>query len=194
MERLYKTNNFKGLKRSSIVLLSVGFLFFVADCGGETRPLSSPVTGESPKVEKKTVEPVQVAEKAEKKEPENKNEEGYTYNSSGRPDPFSPFFQLTRDRGPRGPVAPLQQYDLSQLRLVAIITIPEGNIALVEDSLGKGYFVRKGTLIGKNDGKVKQILTDMVTVEEVYGDFSGQKKFHEVSLFLYRSEKEGGAS
>jgi Tfp pilus assembly protein PilP len=80
------------------------------------------------------------------------------------------------------------------LKLVAIITIPEGNIALVEDSLGKGYFLKKGTVVGKNDGKVKQILTDMVTVEEVYGDFSGQKKFHEVSLFLYRSEKEGGAS
>jgi type IV pilus assembly protein PilP len=93
----------------------------------------------------------------------------------------------------RFPQTPLQKYEISQLTLVAIIIIPEGNIALVEDSLGKGYFLKKGTEIGKNDGKVKQILKDKVIIEEVYEDIFGQKKMNEISLFLHRVE-EGGES
>jgi type IV pilus assembly protein PilP len=77
--------------------------------------------------------------------------------------------------------------------LVAIIVTPEGNVALVEDSAGKGYFLKKGTGIGKNDGKVKKILKDKVIIEEVYEDMSGQKKINEISLLLHRVE-EGGES
>jgi type IV pilus assembly protein PilP len=91
------------------------------------------------------------------------------------------------------PQTPLQKYEISQLTLVAIIMTPEGNIALVEDSAGKGYFLKKGTEIGKNDGKVKQILRDKIIIEEVYEDIFGQKKINEISLFIHRVE-EGGES
>ena len=73
------------------------------------------------------------------------------------------------------------------------MVMPEGNIALVEDSAGKGYFLKKGTEIGKNDGKVKVIFKDKVVIEEIYEDIFGQKKMNEVSLFLQRTE-EGGES
>jgi Tfp pilus assembly protein PilP len=76
---------------------------------------------------------------------------------------------------------------------VAIIIAPEGNIAMVEDSLGKGFFLKKGTEIGKNDGRVKKILKDKVIIEEVYEDGSGQKKNNEISLSLHGIE-EGGES
>ena len=189
-----KTNNLGGLEMSKIIFLSVAFIFLVVGFGGGTPPLSPPVAKKAVSVEKKKAEPVQVPEKGEKKEPEKKKQEEFAYNPTGKPDPFKPFFQLTRDKRSKGLLTPLQEYDLSQLKLVGIITIPEGNIALVEDSLGKGYFVRKGTVIGKNDGKVKQILKNMVTVEEIYEDVLGQKKVTEVSLFLHRSEKEGNNS
>jgi type IV pilus assembly protein PilP len=78
-------------------------------------------------------------------------------------------------------MTPLQKFEISQLKLVAIISLPEGNIALVEDGTGKGYFVKKGTLIGKNDGKVTKILKDKVLIEEVYQDVLGQ----EVSVKYY---------
>jgi len=91
------------------------------------------------------------------------------------------------------PQTPLQKYEISQLKLVAIITGSAGNIALVEDQAGKGYFLKKGTEIGKNDGKVKQILKDKVIIEEVYEDVFGQKKISEISLSLHRVE-EGGES
>ena len=155
-------------------------------------PSSLPQKGKSPTVEKQKGEPTKVAEK---KEPEKKEEAEYTYNSSRKPDPFKAFIQITssKELSRTVPLTPLQKYEVSQLKLVAIIIIPEGNIALVEDSAGKGYFLKKGTEIGKNDGKVKVILKDKVVIEEVYEDIFGQKKMNEVSLFLQRTE-EGGES
>ncbi|MBM4347472.1 MAG: pilus assembly protein PilP, partial [Deltaproteobacteria bacterium] len=91
------------------------------------------------------------------------------------------------------PLTPLQKYDISQLKLVAILSTPEGNIALVEDSTGRGYFVKRGTEIGKNDGKVTKILKDRIIIEELYSDVWGQTKKNEVYLLLHKIE-EGGES
>jgi type IV pilus assembly protein PilP len=159
-------------------------------CGEGTPPSSIPSKTRPPSVVKKKEEPVKVAEK---KEPEKKEE--YSYNPAGKPDPFRPFIQLISGKGgsQTGPLTPLQKYDISQLRLVAIISSAGGNIALVEDVAGKGYFLKKGTWIGKNDGKVTKILKDQVIVEEVYQDIFGQTKTNEVSLFLHKVE-EGGES
>ena len=187
------TNKFGGFEMTKTIFLSVLVLFLVVGCGGGTVPLPPPVAKKAPLAETKKIGPVKVAEKAKEKELE-KRDEDFAYNPTGKTDPFKPFFQLARDRGSKGPLPPLQEYDLSQLKLVAVITIPEGDIALVEDSQGKGYFVRKGTVIGKNDGNVKQILKDMVIVEEIYEDVMGQRKANEVSLFLHQSEKEGQES
>ena len=131
----------------------------------------------------------------EKKEPEKKEEADYSYNPVGKPDPFRPFIQLASPQGgsKTAPLTPLQKYDISQLKLVAIISSPDGNIALVEDVAGKGYFLKKGTWIGKNDGKVTKILKDQVIIEEVYQDIFGQTKTNEISLFLHKVE-EGGES
>lgn len=190
-----RVKNFQKLKESKFVFLLLAFIFLLVGCGGGTVPPAPPVKGKALLGEKKKAEPVQVAEKVEKKEPERK-EEVYSYNPAGKPDPFKPFIQLTPSRETlrTGLLTPLQRYDISQLKLVAIITIPQGNnVALVEDSLGKGYFLKKGTVIGKNDGKVKKILRDRVIIEEIYQDIFGQTKVNEISLFLHRTE-EGGES
>jgi type IV pilus assembly protein PilP len=72
---------------------------------------------------------------------------------------------------------------------VAIISAPDGNMALVEDSAGKGFFLKKGTLVGKNDGKVTKILKDRVIFEELYLDVYGQTKNQEVTLNLRQPEE-----
>jgi type IV pilus assembly protein PilP len=143
-------------------------------------------------VEKKKEGPTKVAEKTEQVK---KGEEEYSYNPEGKPDPFKPFIQLTSARGGSrtAPLTPLQKYDISQLKLVAIISSPEGNIALVEDVTGKGYFLKKGTWVGKNDGKVTKVLKDKVMIEEFYEDIFGQKKSNEISILLHKVE-EGGES
>jgi type IV pilus assembly protein PilP len=168
----------------------IAFLFLIGGCGGGTPPPSLPPKAKSPAVEKKKEE---VAKVAEKKEPEKKEEKEFSYNPTGKPDPFKPFIQLTpvREASRNVPMTPLQKYEVSQLKLVAIISLPDGNIALVEDVTGKGYFVKKGTLIGKNDGKVTKILKDKVVVEEVYQDVFGQTKTIEISLLLHKAEGGG---
>lgn len=174
------------------ILAAFCLLFFIASCGGGTVPPPPPPKGAGPKAVAKKVEPVQVAEK---KEPEKKEEPEFQYNPAGKPDPFKPFIQLTpiRELSRTAPLTPLQKYDISQLKLVAIISTPEGNVALVEDSAGKGYFVKRGTEIGKNDGKVTRILKDRLIIEEIYQDIWGKTKTNEVSLFLHKIE-EGGES
>jgi len=173
------------------ITLSVVFLFLMGGCGGGTPPTSPPSRTKSPALEKKKEEPTKVAEK---KEPEKKEEAEYSYNAAGKPDPFKPFIQLASARGgSRTALTPLQKFDISQFKLVAIISAPGGNIALVEDVTGKGYFLKKGTWIGKNDGKVTKILKDKVIIEEVYQDIFGQTKTNEISISLHKVE-EGGES
>ena len=175
----------------------ITFLFLLGGCGGGTPSSSPPTKTKSPAVEKKKEGTAQVAEKKEpeKKEPDKKEEAEYSYNPTGKPDPFKPFIQLTPVKKGSGsfPLTPLQKFDISQLKLVAIISTPEGNIALVEDATGKGYFLKKGTLVGKNDGKVTKIFKDRVIIEEVYQDVLGQTKTNEISLSLHKVE-EGGES
>jgi type IV pilus assembly protein PilP len=168
-----------------------GFLFLLAGCGGGTVPPPT-IKGEAPKVASKKVEPAKVAEKME---PEKKEAPEYHYNPVGKPDPFKPFIELTpvRERVRTAPLTPLQRYDISQLKLVAIISAPEGNVALVEDSAGRGYFIKRGTEIGKNEGKVIKILQDRVIIEELYEDVFGKVKKSEVPIFLHKTE-EGGES
>jgi type IV pilus assembly protein PilP len=179
------------------MMLSIAFLFLIGGCGEGISPSSIPSKTKSPAAVKKKEEPVRVAEKKEpeKKEPEKKEEAEYSYNPAGKPDPFRPFIQLISAKGgsKTAPLTPLQKYDISQLKLVAIISSPGGNIGLVEDVAGKGYFLKKGTWIGKNDGKVSKILNDKVVVEEVYQDIFGQTKTNEVFIFLHKAE-EGGES
>lgn len=168
------------------IILSIVFLFLIGGCGGGTPPSSLPSKAKSLSVGKKKEEPAKVAEKKEEAE--------YSYNPAGKPDPFKPFIQLVSKGGSRtAPFTPLQKFDISQLKLVAIISTSEGNIALVEDATGKGYFLKKGTWIGKNDGKVTKIFKDKVIIEEVYQDIFGQTKTNEISLFLQKVE-EGGES
>jgi type IV pilus assembly protein PilP len=182
---------FRKRDRFNVAWLVFGLALLVVSCGGEI--VSPPITkGGAPKEVAKKVEPVKVEQK---KEPDKKEEPEYQYIPGRKPDPFKPFIQLSpvRELTRTAPLTPLQKYDLSQLKLVAIISTPEGNIALVEDSAGRGYFVKRGTEIGKNDGKVTKILKDRIIIEELYSDVWGQTKKNEVLIYLHKIE-EGGES
>jgi type IV pilus assembly protein PilP len=167
------------------IAISIVFLFLIGGCGGGAPAPSPPSKAKVQSVQKKNEGPAKVAEKKEEAE--------YSYNPAGKPDPFKPFIQLASRGGSKTAVTPLQKFDISQLKLVAIISTSEGNIALVEDATGKGYFLKKGTWIGKNDGKVTKILKDTVIIQEVYQDIFGQTKTNEISIFLHKVE-EGGES
>lgn len=100
------------------------------------------------------------------------------YDPTGKIDPFEPLFQdkpvlaKKEQRKKRMPQTPLERIDISQLRLVGIILASSGNRALVEESSGKGYVIKKGTYIGTNSGKVVKIKKETVIVEEEFEDLS----------------------
>ncbi len=95
----------------------------------------------------------------------------YVYSPVGKRDPFRSVLIELADLGrPQGPSAcqtPLCKWDLDQFRLVAVVTGMSSPLAMVEDPKGKGHFVRRGTQIGKNNGKVTQIRPSEVVVTEI---------------------------
>jgi type IV pilus assembly protein PilP len=108
---------------------------------------------------------------------DNKTEVIFSYDSSGKPDPFVPlvFETITKQQAPRPMAAkrltPLQKYDLSQLKLVAIISKGEKSAAVLEDAAGYGYIVTDGTLVGRDNGTIKKITADgVIVLEKVYDD------------------------
>jgi type IV pilus assembly protein PilP len=113
----------------------------------------------------------------------------YSYSPVGKRDPFrSPIEELS---GPtRRPTSSpcneaLCQWDLDQLRLVAVVTGDSSPIAMVEDPMGRGHIVRRNAKMGRQGGKVTQILRDSVTVTEYLpGGADGKVISNPVSLQL----------
>ena len=102
------------------------------------------------------------------------------YDARGKVDPFESMFRekpvsvKAKKKKKRIPQTPLERIDLSQLKLVGIVLSENDNKALMEDSRGKGYVVRRGTYIGVNSGKVVQINKDRIVIEEEFEDVFGK--------------------
>jgi Tfp pilus assembly protein PilP len=84
---------------------------------------------------------------------------------------------------------PLQRYELTQLRLVAVIYDTRDPRAVVEDDGGLGYIIRVGTKVGLNDGVVRGIERGRVLVEEESVDFFGERRSSEVVLEMASGER-----
>jgi len=112
------------------------------------------------------------------------------YDAKGKIDPFEPLFKekpvsVEKKKNKRRiPKTPLERIDLSQLKLVGIIMASSGNRALVEESSGKGYVIKKGTYIGVNSGKVINIKKEKVVVEEEFEDVFGKTKLRQREIKL----------
>jgi type IV pilus assembly protein PilP len=122
----------------------------------------------------------------------------YTYSPQGRVDPFASFLRSRAETEQEGQssgraLSPLQQVAPSQLHLVGILDA-QGNtsrLALVELPNGKGYILRPGTLIGRNEGIVTVIAKEEVTIEEKQTTPWGEEVLQSVVLELPDSSGEG---
>jgi len=112
------------------------------------------------------------------------------YIARGKIDPFEPLFKdkpvFKKKKKKRIPRTPLEKLSLSQLKLVAIIRAPSGNKALVEESSGKGYVIKKGTYIGLNSGKIIEIEKDNIIIEEEIQNIQGNMEVHQIELKLQK--------
>ncbi|SLM32193.1 exported hypothetical protein [Desulfamplus magnetovallimortis] len=121
-------------------------------------------------------------------------EDGKYYSGEGKIDPFEPLLKDTpavaeekvdiEEEVPRRILTPLEKLDFSQIKLVAVISKASGDVAMVEESSGKGYLVNIGTYIGRNSGQVVRIERDKVVIQEQVKDYKGNviDRFQEMKL------------
>ncbi len=114
-----------------------------------------------------------------------------TATAKDRRDPFRPFtLDLRPDiTKPDEPLTPLQQYELRQLTVTAVLWGLNPALAMVEDDVGMGFIVSPGTPIGRHGGIVKAIEPGRVVVEESVLDFYGNRQVNRVVLEMPREEE-----
>lgn len=71
-----------------------------------------------------------------------------------------------QDRSSDRTSEPLEDFDLGTLKLVAIMQMGASRAAMVENNEGKGYVVREGSYIGRDNGRVVKITERNVEIME----------------------------
>jgi type IV pilus assembly protein PilP len=132
----------------------------LAGCGNEAPPAAAPAP----------VAPRPAAKAAEAAAPPVAAV-AYMYNPVGKRDPFRGIYMVeggTRRNEERAEAEvcsePLCRFDLNDLAVVAVVSGDANPLAMVEDKTGVGHIVRRNTKIGRQGGKVTQILRDCIVV------------------------------
>jgi len=72
----------------------------------------------------------------------------------------------SRNRDSNRDSEPLEDFDLGALKLVAIMQMGTNRAAMVENHEGRGFVVRKGSYIGRDNGRVVSITERNVEIME----------------------------
>ena len=142
-------------------------------CGG-----GSSTTAAAPKPNAAPAKPGAPAAEAAAPQQEIVTTVVYSYNPLGKRDPFrSPDeFRRAVANEVQGPCnEPLCQWDLDQLELKAVVTGDANPFAMLEDPKGRGHIVRRNSRVGRQGGKVSQILRDSITVTEYWTQPDGKR-------------------
>ncbi len=116
----------------------------------------------------------------------------FTYNVN-QPDPFMPFISdkaaqaVQEVPAEEEELTGMRKYEPGQLRLVAILFSRNRPLAMVEDSAGKGYVIRRGTRIGRS-GIVSDIIPNKVVIKQLVYSMTKKKKYKTVEMVI---RKEG---
>ncbi len=106
-------------------------------------------------------------------------------------DPFMPFIKekvvTSGLEVPEQELMGMQKFEPGQLTLVAIVITEDGPLAMVEDSVGRGYTIRNGTEIGRA-GIVDSITNNTVVIKQRYKTTAGEERYKFVEMLL---KKEG---
>lgn len=115
----------------------------------------------------------------------------FAYLRENRTDPFVPFVTEITVKAPVeeevGELTGMRQFEPGQLNLVAILFSQDRQVAMVEDSLGKGYLIHQGTLLGRN-GVVAEIKPNSVVISQSVLSTGDTKRTVTVEMVL---RKEG---
>jgi len=120
---------------------------------------------------------------------------GNQFDFSNKKDPFKPFLVV---KAPQAASAgerritkgglPIHSFDVSQFKLIGVVTGDKQNKAMVVDPNGKGYVIRVGMTIGKNDGLITSIGNNGVDVLEQFRDDNGRVRKETIKITLPRKQ------
>jgi type IV pilus assembly protein PilP len=117
------------------------------------------------------------------------------FDFSTKKDPFKPYVVIK----PTATVAenmnkalksalPIHSFDINQFKLIGIVTGSKENKAMVTDPNGKGYVLKVGMTIGKNEGRITTITNSGVDILEQFKDDNGRVRKENIKITLPRKQ------
>jgi type IV pilus assembly protein PilP len=175
--------------RQTITLLS--FVVFITACKKNETPSVATAPTPAPKVVQQPAVQKQVSSVVKLPPPAISNQIDF----SNKKDPFRPAIVAVAVK-PGGPTdlkkgfqgLPIHNFDVSQFRLIGIVTGAKENQAMVVDPNGKGYVLKIGMTIGKNEGRVTAISSAGVDVLEQFKDDNGRVRKEVIKITLPRKQ------
>lgn len=172
-------------------LLVGGLIFSCIGCDPAPPPPPPPAKPEK-------TEPPPATEDGSEEEVAGDPTPSYTYDPSGRREPFESLVVATDVAAedvvvtppPEELTSPLQRYDIKQIQIVGIILGGLGDYAKVRAPDGESYTISVGTLMGPHQGKVISISENVILVKETIRYESGTEEVVETPLYL-NPEEEG---
>jgi type IV pilus assembly protein PilP len=173
----------------SVIILFSFSLFSCEDKTQVRRPAPPP---------RRTAPPTPPVIKIEKTE-QKKNEKiavAVKYDPQGRRDPFLSILTLMKQKIEKAKkkrtikkLNPLENYDVTDLRLLGIIFDGREYFASIVLPDGKAFTIKKGMTLGLNDGKVIHIDKEGFTVREFVMSFFGKMKPKDTVKKLRKEEE-----
>lgn len=114
--------------------------------------------------------------------------QAYIYHEAGRRDPFISLIRPAAKEQEKTGI-PWLDYDVSQMRLIAIASDKRAEYALIGLPDKKYYTIREGMTVGLHRGKVVKILGDTVLIREMKPDYKG--RMQPVDTYLRLRKEEG---
>ncbi len=112
----------------------------------------------------------------------------YEYNAKGKRDPFAALIVKPEAEKKKG-LTPIENYDLMEFKLIAILWNKSGYYAAITLPDGKSYTVRVGTKLGLRGGKIYKITNNSVIIREQVRDQRGAVRPKDTILKLRRGEE-----
>jgi type IV pilus assembly protein PilP len=174
--------------RTCVVMAILGVMMSVPGCKKkEQQPVApppvKPVVSQQPK-------PVQKQVSSALKLPSPPVNQ---FDFSNKKDPFKPYVIVKSgvaqgEKQQRKELLPIHSFDVSQFKLIGIVMTGKENKAMVVDPQGKGYVLKVGMTIGKNDGRITAITNNSVNVVERFKDDNGRVHKENITITLPRKQ------
>ncbi len=164
-------------------ILLVSVVFFTIGCKDEGLSRKKPAAKVSPPAVSE-ISPAPAEE-------ENFEQQVFIYNPGGRRDPFRSLIEIAKEKPhPKKKANPIENYDVDELKLSAIIWDNKQYYALVTLPDNKSYTIKEGMTLGLYGGKVEEITKDSVVVREHVKDYRGQPVIKDTILKLRKEGEE----